>query len=198
MKVLGGTQIRKQEFSPGEAVIIGGGTTQGMQAGDEYFVRRLIEDRYVEPVRGVFPVTVHTAGAVRIVEVRADVSIAVVTYACDAISEGDYVERFQPVGLPQAEIGTAPDFARPGHLILGTERRSISATGAFMVLDRGSDHGLRVGQALTIFRPTVGGTGPVATIGTAKVYIVGPQTSTIRIETSMDAVYVGDLVAIHR
>jgi hypothetical protein len=111
---------------------------------------------------------------------------------------GDYIERFELPTVPDTEIGTTPDFDRPGHLILGSERRQIGATGQFMVLDRGSDHGLKAGQRLTIFRPTAGGSGPAATIGTGKVYLVRPETSTVRIETSVDAVYVGDLVAIHR
>jgi hypothetical protein len=198
IKILRGTEARKTLFSPGEAVVIGGGAAQGMRSGDEYFVRRVVEDRYASPVRGVFPVTIHTAGSLRIVEVRGEVSTAVVTYACDGINEGDYVERFEPVALPETETGAAPDFTRPGHLILGAERRTMNATGAFMVIDRGTDHGLRVGQRLTIFRTTGGSDAPVTTVGTAKVYVVGPQTSTIRIEKSMDAVYVGDLIAIHR
>ena len=51
--------------------------------------------------------------------------------------------------------------AHPGRLILGAERRQIGGAGDFMVLDRGSDHGLRQGQQLTIFRRTVAD-GPVA------------------------------------
>ena len=66
------------------------------------------------------------------------------------------------------------------------------------LLDRGSDHGIKPGQLLTIFRPTIGKDGPVATIGTAKVYVVQPERSVVRIEGSVDAVNVGDLVAIHR
>ena len=68
-----------------------------------------------------------------------------------------------------------------------------------MVLDRGSDHGIRPGQRLTIFRRTLpDGTGPVSNVGSATVYAVQPETSMVRIEKSVDAVYVGDLVAIHR
>jgi hypothetical protein len=65
------------------------------------------------------------------------------------------------------------------------------------VLDRGSDHGLRQGQQLTIFRRTVAD-GPIATVGTATVYAVQPASTVVRIDTSVDAVYVGDLVAVHR
>jgi hypothetical protein len=198
IKIIGSPQPRQKQFGTGESVIVGGGSAQGMRAGDEYYIRRLIEDRYAVPVRGGFPVTIHTAGVLRIVEARNDASIAVVTHACDGISDGDYIERFEPPVLPDREIGTTPDFGSPGHLILGAERRQTAAAGEFMVLDRGTDQGIGPGQKLTIFRVVSSGTGPVATIGTAKVYLVRPESATIRIESSVDAVYVGDLVAIHR
>ena len=66
-----------------------------------------------------------------------------------------------------------------------------------MVLDRGSDHGLRPGQQLTIFRRTVAD-GPVATSARRRSTRVQPESSVVRIDRSIDAVYVGDLVAIHR
>ncbi len=67
-----------------------------------------------------------------------------------------------------------------------------------MVFDRGSDHGLRGGQRLTIFRTTAAGTGPISRIAEATAMIVSPETTIIRIDKTTDAVHVGDLVAIHR
>ena len=198
LRVAAGNDARKTLFGTGDALVIRGGTAQGVRPGDEYFVRRLVDDRFTEHAPGVYPISISTAGMVRIAESQTDFSIAVVTYACDGIIVDDYLERFERPNAPSSQVGNTPDFARPGHLILGGERRQTASAGQFMVLDRGSDHGLRVGQQLTIFRNTVGGAGPVATIGSATVYVVRPESSTIRIEKSIDAVYVGDLVAIHR
>jgi hypothetical protein len=51
---------------------------------------------------------------------------------------------------------------------------------------------------LTIFRDTLAGAGPVFDVGRAMILSVRPQTSLIRVEASRDAVYVGDLAAIHQ
>ena len=67
-----------------------------------------------------------------------------------------------------------------------------------MVVDRGTDHGIKAGQRFTIFRQTAGGAGPVAKIGEAIAMLVNPETTVVRIEKVVDAVVVGDLVAIHR
>jgi hypothetical protein len=195
--VIGGRDRFKTLFGIGDAVIIRGGTSQGLKVGDELFVRRVVDDKSTEDKPGVYPISIHAAGAVQVVETQVNASVAVVTYNCDGIAEGDYLERYQRPVTPAAQVGTSPDFAHPGRLILGAERRQMGTPGSFMVADRGSDHGLRPGQQITVFRRTVEG-GPVLTVGTATVYSVQPESSVIRVEKSIDAVYVGDLVAIHR
>jgi len=193
-----GKEAQRRLFAVGDALVIRGGTSQGVRQGDEYYVRRVVPDRYSELTPGVYPISVHTAGAVQILETQAEVSVGMVTQSCDGIIDGDYLEKYEPPVAPSSEVGTTADFARPAHLILGDDRRQVGAAGQFMVLDRGSDHGLKPGHKLTIFRTTLKGAGPVATIGSATVYSVQPETSVVRIDTSLDAVYVGDLVAIHR
>jgi len=193
-----GREARKTLFGAGDAVVIRGGTAQGVKAGDEYFVRRIVNDRFTEHQPGVYPISVLTAGALQIVEAQTDASIAIVTYGCDGIMEGDYLERYERPVSPSSTVGTSPDYEHPGRLILAAERRQVGGAGQFMVVDRGSDHGIKAGQQLTIFRRTLREGGPVANIGTATVFTVQPESSVVRIESSLDAVYVGDLVAVHR
>lgn len=194
-----GREHGKALFGPGDALVIKGGTTQGIKAGEDYFVRRVVPDRFArEASDGVRTYSIHTAGWVHIVEVQADTAVATVTKACDGIIEGDYLEAFVKPALPPEATSGEPDYNNPGHLVLGDDRRQMGAQGDMMVLDRGSDHGLHAGQRLTIFRPTGDGAGPVAKIGEATAMIVGPESTVVRIEKVIDAVVVGDLVAIHR
>lgn len=199
IRVAPGRERGKSLFGPGETLIISAGTAQGMKIGQDYYVRRLIADRFVHPAGdNVKTSSVHTAGWVRIVDATADAAIAEIVKACDAIEEGDYLEPFVTLEVPLVTKDGEPDFANPGHVMLGDDRRQMAAQGDLMVFDRGSDHGLRAGQRLTIFRTTGGGTGPVARIAQATALVVNPGTSVIRIDKTSDAVTVGDLVAIHR
>jgi hypothetical protein len=200
IRVGAGREKGKALFGPDEALVIKAGTAQGVKTGQEYYVRRVVPDRFVGPSGDNVPrSSVHTAAWVRIVDAQADSAIATVIKACDAIEEGDYLEPFvKPASPVAAETTGEPDFANPGHLVLGDERRQMGAAGDLMVLDRGSDHGLKSGQHLTIFRTTGNGTGPIARIAEATVVVVNPESSTIRIDKTSDAVNVGDLVAIHR
>jgi hypothetical protein len=203
VRIAAGREHGKALFGPGDPIIVRGGTSQGLRVGQEYFVRRVIADRFTQPGSdGVPTLSIHTAGWIRIVEVEAEAAIATITRACDAMEEGDYLEPFALPAVPAVSPLTAqagePDYANPGRLILGDDRRQMGATGDFMVFDRGSDHGLRNGQRLTIFRETAGGLGPVARVGEATAMVVSSETTVVRIDKSTDAIYVGDLVAIHR
>lgn len=200
LRVIGGQERGKTLFAPGDPVIINGGSSQGVRAGQDYFVRRLVADRFVAPLAdGSQPQSIHTAGWLHVVEVHNDAAIATVTQACDGVIEGDYLEPFALPALPSSPGAVGePDYANPGHVMLADDRRQMGGAGSLMVVDRGSDHGLHTGQALTVFRRTVGGGGPVFRVGRATAVIVGAETSLMRIDQSVDAVNVGDLVAIHR
>ncbi len=199
IRVGSGRERGKGLFGPDEALVINAGTAQGMKVGQEYYVRRVVPDRFVVPAGdNVNRSSIHTAAWVRIVDATAESAIAEVVKVCDAIEQGDYLEPFVKPEVPAATREGEPDFANPGHIVLGDERRQMAARGDLMVLDRGSDHGLHAGQRLTIFRTTGGGTGPVARIAEATALVVHPETSVIHIDKTSDAVVVGDLVAIHR
>lgn len=200
IRVGAGREHGKALFGATDALVITAGTARGLKVGQEYFVRRVVPDRFVRPgTDGVPKSSIHTAGWIRIVDVQSDSAIATVTKLCDGIQEGDYLEPFEkPVLSATSATPGEPDFANPGHLVMADERRQMAAQGDLMVLDRGSDHGLRGGQRLTIFRPTGGGIGPIARIAEATAVLVSPETTVIRIDKTTDAVFVGDLVAIHR
>ena len=200
IRVGAGRERGKSLFGDNDALVITAGTSRGLKVGQEYFVRRIVPDRFVPPgPDGLTRSSVHTAGWVRIVDAQSDSAIATVTKLCDGIQQGDYLEPFEkPVLSATSATPGEPDFANPGHLVMGDDRRQMAAKGDLLVLDRGSDHGLRGGQRLTIFRPTAGGTGPIARIAEATAVLVSPETTVIRIDKTTDAVYVGDLVAIHR
>jgi hypothetical protein len=198
LRVLGGQQPKRTVFGAADLVIVSGGSAQGVRVGQEYFVRRVIHDEFALPVSGFVPVSIHTAGWVRIVEVDTDMAVATIADSCDGVLEGDYLEPYVRPVVPVAAAPGEPDFAASGAIVLGDERRQIGAAGTTMVLDRGLAHGVRPGQRGTIFRNALDGAGPIVRIGEATALLVRQDTSVIRIDSSRDAVMVGDRVALHK
>ena len=67
-----------------------------------------------------------------------------------------------------------------------------------MVIDQGTDNGVRVGQRLTLFRlPRPGARGP-AVIGDAVVVAVRIDSATIRVQHAKDIIAIGDSAAPQR
>jgi len=198
LRLIGGSVPGRYLFGPGDAVIVNAGTAQGLQKGQQYFVRRYVKDYFTPMYTDVSSHSVHTAGWVTIVDAKNDLSVATVTHACDGIIEGDYLEPFVDPVFPPAAIAGAPDFDHPGRIVMGDEKRQIGAASSLMLMNRGTDHDVRAGQTVTIFRETMGGKGPLLEVGQGTVLSVRPQTSLIRIDGTREAVYLGDLVAIHR
>jgi hypothetical protein len=197
IRIAPGSERLKALYAPGDEVLINAGTANGIEVGQRYFVRRIVSDRFTEEtLRGFDPVSVHTAGWVEIVGVQERTSTARVVRACDGVLVGDYLETFRPPVVPGSDAEGHPDFAHPARVILGDDRRQLGAAGSMMVLDRGTDGGLRPGQRLTLFR--VSRTGPAWPIGTGTVLEIDRSTSVFRIDRSSDAVYVGDLAAIQK
>ena len=196
MRVLGGYVHSRRMFGPGEALIVNAGSTHGIQKGQRYYVRRYIPDRF-SPATELLH-SVHTAGSITIVDVKDTLAVATVTSACDGVQEGDYLEPYTDPIVPTAALPGAPDFAHPGVIVMADERRQMGYPGMMMIVNRGSEHDLRAGQGLTVYRETLGATGPLLSLGTATVLSVRPQTSLIRIDTAREAIFLGDLVAIHR
>jgi hypothetical protein len=198
LRVLGGNVHGRHMFGPGEAIIISAGTGQGVQRGQQYFVRRVVVDASRKQPKIGALYGVHTAGWVTIVDAKESMAVAWVSQACDGILQGDYLEPYTAPVPPPSALPGAPDFEHPGRIMLADEGRQTGYPGLVMLMNRGSDHDVRAGQSLTIYRETLDGQGPIIDLGRATVLSVNAQSSMLRIESSRDVIYLGDLVAIHR
>ncbi len=217
MRVIGSYERGRLMFGPNDPLIIGAGTNQGLRAGQEYLVRRIVHDQFTPMTAASVLMSIHTAGWVRILEARDDMSIATVTRACDGVLTGDYLEAASPEdgAAPATLAAGEPDYAHPARLVLADERRQMGVPGTMMLIDRGGDDSVRAGQKLTVFRQSMVSTdpqgnmygttsgkhskaGPVLNVGEATVLNVRPKTSLVRIDSARDVIYIGDLVALHR
>lgn len=180
-------------FATGQTITINAGTENGVQPGQEYFVRRLPKRFGAEGPDFDHPVNVHTVGWVKVVSADARVATAKVIHSCDALMVDDYLEPFAAPAVQTVFDGQLR-YETLGRLMAGDEDRSTAAVNQYMVVDRGSDHGVRPGARFVVLRDKKA--GPLVEIGEGIVLQVRPQTSTVQITRARDAVYAGDFVAL--
>ncbi len=184
----------RRAFAAPDTVLIPGGTSVGLEPGQQFFVRRLMlsPDRSKPSLDK--PGMVKTAGWITVTASDAFSAIARIDYACDGFVRGDYLEPFTATPMPTALASDgAAQFNDMGRLLFGTDGRRAFANGDLIVVNRGTAHGLTAGARLTIFRDPKTA-GPLVEVGRAIVLAVAGDTSTVIADRVRDALYAGDWV----
>ena len=203
-------------FRPGDLITINGGSDNGIEVGQEYYVRtvQVTRDSSISPKTLA---TIRTAGWVRVYAVDKTMSLVTVTHLCNLpIEIGEYLEPFTvPVPpIPDANP-SKPQRENYGHIQIGSDRRTMFAKNDYFIIDRGSDHGVTLGARYVIYRDkrkTETAKVPIKAelpdtivepeflfeIGDAVVVNVQPESSTLLATRARSSFLSGDYAAIRK
>ncbi|MGQ0734008.1 MAG: carboxypeptidase-like regulatory domain-containing protein [Acidobacteriota bacterium] len=196
-ELLGSIQSHRYEsgrtlYAKGDELLVSVGTVAGLEVGRNLVVRRYYRagstahgDVYGE----------HTAGLVQIVSADQHVATAVVLHACNELMQGDFLATYTPQPLLPADVLGEPQYGDAIRILYPDASQMMGVARRMMVIDRGADQGIHVGQRVTLFR---GEHAARIVIGDAVVVAVRPDSSTIRVERANDAIGLGDWVALQR
>jgi hypothetical protein len=199
LRITGGQDSSARRiYVPGDLVTINAGTRNGIEVGQQFYVRRR-QVSLREPVTRETPATIRTAGWVQVYAVDDTMSLATVTHACDTVQVDDYLEPFvlPVVPTPSAER-PKPQRENYGHVLMGQDRRRSFAKGDFFTVDRGSDHGVTRGAQFVLYRDKHLTENFLFELGEAVAVDVTPDSSTLQVTVSLDAITEGDYVAMRR
>jgi len=186
-------------YGPRDLLIVGAGTSSGLQLGQQFFVRRA--NRFGSPVDRRWQ-GARTLGWIRLVAVSDSTAIAAVDHGCDVISQGDYLEPFTapvvPADVERNASAGDPDFTAIGRVVAGLEDRQSAGPGGYVLIDRGTDQGVTAGARYAIYRDIRSAGMPLASVGEAVVLSTGKTLALTKITSSRDVVLSGDYVAPRR
>ncbi|MGH9345998.1 MAG: hypothetical protein ACRD26_01915 [Vicinamibacterales bacterium] len=199
LRLTGGQDsFKRRSFGPGDLVTINGGTDNGIEPGQEYFVRRLQTEANQRPSR-VTPGSIRTAGWIRVYAVDDELSLATIVHTCDSMDIDDYLEPFVMPVVPKVSTEMIkPQRDNYGRILFGTDFRRSFGTGDFFLVDRGSDHGVAPGDRFVIYRDKKQAENFLYDLGEAVAVEVQPDRSTLRALVSRDAFMAGDYVALRK
>ena len=201
LRVTGGQDsFVRRSYAPGDLISINGGKNNGIEIGQEYYVRRMQVDRRA-PVSRDLPITISTTGWIKIYAIDSveQMSLATITHACDTIEVGDYLEPFKlPVVPTVSKDRPKPERDNYGKVLVGTDRRTSFGKGDYFVINRGSEFGMEVGSQLVFYRDKKQAENFLFHIGEGIVTEVKPDMATVQVTMSLDTINTGDYVALRR
>ena len=177
-------------YTTGAQIAVDGGTLNGLEVGQNVVVRHSFRTR---SIAGADATGEHTAGLVQIVGASERSSIAVVIYACDELRTGDSLATFRPEPLRDPEPHGIPNYDAAARILFADEGQILAAPRRLMVIDQGSQQGIRVGQRVTLFRRRRA-SGPEI-VGDAVVVATRIDSATIRVDRVNDTISSGDMAA---
>jgi hypothetical protein len=184
-------------YAQGDELVIDGGTQNGLEIGRNLVVRRYY--RVDGLLAGASATGEHSSGLLQIVAADERSSIAVVVYACDELIKGDFLASFVPEPIRTPDPAGIPAFGSAARILFADAGQMMGVPRRLMVIDQGSDHAIRVGQRLTLFRRggRRDGSKPDV-VGDAIVVAVRTDSATIRVERTIEEIAVGDWAAQQR
>jgi hypothetical protein len=196
-------------LSEGETVYMNGGREQGVRAGDRFLILKTILRKVEHPTtKRKLGDVVQQAGVVRVVTPLAKGSVAVIERCMDSVEVGDHLVRFtEPANLPLnlRTDTTDPVKVAPNSpvVVFARDTRQNTAIGDMVIVDKGSNDGLKVGDVLLAVRVKtfpVGADGekhgPTETtthyLGQVLVVRADAQAATCRLLRSNEEILIGD------
>lgn len=199
LRVTGGQEtFRRRSYAPGDFVTINAGRENGIEPGQQYFVRRLQVEANQRPSRET-PGNVRTTGWIKVYAVDDQLSLATVLHACDSIDVDDYLEPFAlPVVPTPSTERIKPQRDNYGLILFGSDYRRQFGKGDFFVIDRGTNYGIAPGDRFVVYRDKKQAENFLYDLGEAVAVDVKDETATLRATVSRDAFMAGDYVALRK
>lgn len=185
----------KRLFRQGETVLLNVGTASDVAVGTQFFLRRQVSVTDLDVRALGFQVEL-TTGWVRTVTVEEHASLAVIERTCADVHRDDYLAPFQWPAPVTAMAAGAVSYDESATVLFGPDGRALSAPGQQFVMDQGTDHGLALGQRVTVFRQDA--VGPVIDLGEGVTVFAEETWATVHLTSASAPVHAGDRVAIQR
>ncbi|MDR3682825.1 MAG: hypothetical protein P4L11_03765, partial [Geothrix sp.] len=153
---------------------------------------------------------VQQVGVVRVLSTQPSGAVAVIERCMDSVEIGDHLERFiEPANIPShlrtditEPLKVAPD---AGVVVYTRDSRYLTGSGDMILIDRGSNSGLKVGDVLLAARARSFSVGsdnqkhpPTETttyyLGQALVVRTDAQSATCRVLRSIEELKRGDTI----
>jgi len=157
-----GAENEQEQFvyAQGQFIYISAGASKGVKVGDMFSVTRPRgKFRTKFSKKGNLGIFVQEVGAVEVVKVKNEVSVARIMTSCNAFLLGDLLQPIQQRTSPIFEQRPVLDrFSEStgkamGRIVLARDGQEMLGREQIVYIDLGTEDNVKVGDYLTVFRP---------------------------------------------
>jgi len=213
-RISGNQRSERSYLGEGETIYINGGTEQGIKQGDRFVILKTVATKLPSLRGGKKPMgdVLQQIGVVRVVTPMAKGSVGIIERCLDSVEIGDRLVHFtEPANIPlQLRTDTSDPVkmgSDPAMVVFARDARQDTSNGDQVIIDRGSNSGLKVGDVLLAARTKTFPVGEATRkkdqatettthfLGQVMVVRVEPSSATCRVLRSTEEIRMGDLIA---
>jgi len=160
-KIVGAENEQEQNiYAQGDNLYINVGANKGVKVGDMFAVvrpRGQVQTRWTR--KNDLGFYVQEVGALEIIKVKPEVSVARVKNSCDNLLLGDLLQpiepRMSPVSRmrPMLDVFGEPTGKASGRIFMARDGRELLGREQIVYIDLGAEDRVNVGDYLTVYRP---------------------------------------------
>ena len=169
VRITGSQHKGRNNLSKGDIVYLGGGQDKGLQVGDRMMVLKIAKARLTHPddrrgLRSIGDVIQHVA-VLKVLTIHPRNAEAVIEDSIDSVEIGDHATAFaEPALISHRDAPLRNDTQEPvpvntsARIIFARNNAAYFGNGSLVIIDRGSNAGLKIGDVLLAInnRPLVG------------------------------------------
>ena len=126
-------------------------------------------------------------------------SLATITHACETVDVDDYLEPFEPPGIPPvSDASGKPEKGDYANVLSGQDRRTAFGLNDYLLIDRGSIQGVTLGARFVLYHDQRADGNFLFEIGEGVVVDLKADTSTLRVIRALDAITAGDYAGMRK
>jgi hypothetical protein len=170
-QIVGGEQEQEQRtYAEGDYVYINAGSQQGVRVGQEFAIvrpRGALTSKFTTK-KGWLGVYMQELGQLRVMTVKENASVALITNSCETVLLGDLLRQVNNrVAVAERPAVVLDRFNEPtgkqrGRIVFAREGREMLSRNHIVYIDLGAEDNVKAGDYLTIYRPV--GTGNITRV----------------------------------
>ena len=204
--VIAGGEQGTHSYSFGDVIYLNKGSADGIQAGEVYSARRIMDKVYKPASRSFVGVAIDQVGQIRVVATQNNNATALIVQSCREILVGDFLVPYEQEPIPLiTELPVAnrwDQFSTNGNgdIVWSEDRLGAFGKGHIANIDLGVEDNVAPGDIFIIYRPNPQTNAkknmmlPDIYLGHGVALKTGAQTSVMKVIEVYTDLHVGDKV----